>query len=69
MIKSFRQRIRLFSPEPKTETPPTVFRHDEKNGLRFKVLDAAPYAPDPPSQQRIQDQQEILLEKILAGSR
>ena len=65
MIKGFKSKLRLFSStetETATETK-ILFGGSEKNGLHHIR------APEKPPPDRLQDQQEVLLEKLLSGSK
>ena len=65
MIKGFKSKLRLFgSTETETETETKIlFGVPEKNGFHHIR------APEKPPPDRLKDQQEVLLEKLLSGSK
>ena len=71
MIKGFRNKLRLFNNEPKTETTNQLFAENpDKNGFHFKVIET-PYSSvgGLSATDRLTDQQALLLEKITVGNR
>lgn len=68
MIKGFKSKLRLFSStetETDTEGKKILFGGSEKHGLHVPNISA----PEKPPPDRLKDQQEVLLEKLLSGSK
>ncbi len=70
MIKGFRNKLRLFNNEPKTETNQLFAENPDKNGFHFKVIETQYSSVGGLSAtDRLTDQEAKLLEKIMVVNR